>query len=451
MSRLPRCALGSLLLACCLGLASSPAARAEDTLEMLSGMKLRGQVVKESDSAIEFLASGAQMSFEKSKIHAVTVSGQRRVLNALGPKLDPPKPAAKPPAPEPAAPPKPAAPPRPEPQAAPAEKGKDAKSRAEVLALIEQAGRAAPPWWEQVQLNYPNSLDLSWPAKAQGGWNNQKNVGQYLWDIVNPNPSKWQQGVRLITHLMTTNSNDQDLVQRGMRTLGGMYHNLLRDYARAAFWWQKAGVSHEGLADCYFRLGCKDLAVEILNKEGADRTRHGEVIKLWADLGELETALKLAEGKAAAGQADIAYLAAGDACRLAGRYPEALAYYQKSLSATQVTRDNKQTKERAQSSLDAVKVFELLDLKRIPDGAYTDTSSSYSGPLTVAVSVQGARIKDVKITSHQDKQFYGSLDEIPAKIVEKQGVKGVDTFSSATITSEAIINAAAKALAKAMK
>jgi uncharacterized protein with FMN-binding domain len=69
----------------------------------------------------------------------------------------------------------------------------------------------------------------------------------------------------------------------------------------------------------------------------------------------------------------------------------------------------------------------------------------------VEVSVRGGRIETVRVTEHKEKQYYGALTETPAKIIQKQGVKGVDATTSATITSEAIINATAKALASALK
>jgi uncharacterized protein with FMN-binding domain len=53
----------------------------------------------------------------------------------------------------------------------------------------------------------------------------------------------------------------------------------------------------------------------------------------------------------------------------------------------------------------------------------------------------------VKVTRHREKQYYSSLTDTPAKILKRQGVAGIDATSSATITSEAIINATAKALA----
>ena len=43
------------------------------------------------------------------------------------------------------------------------------------------------------------------------------------------------------------------------------------------------------------------------------------------------------------------------------------------------------------------------------------------------------------------------MTDTPEKILAKQSVKGVDATSSATITSEAIINATAKALAQGAK
>ena len=63
----------------------------------------------------------------------------------------------------------------------------------------------------------------------------------------------------------------------------------------------------------------------------------------------------------------------------------------------------------------------------------------------------GGRIEAVRVVHHKEKQFYSAIDDTTRKIVQRQGVKGVDATSSATITSNAIINASAKALAGAMK
>ena len=82
---------------------------------------------------------------------------------------------------------------------------------------------------------------------------------------------------------------------------------------------------------------------------------------------------------------------------------------------------------------------------------YTGATFAYDGPLEVAVTVRNHRITAVKITRHEEKQYYSSLTDIPNQIIAKQSLQGIDATSSATITAEAIINAAAKALAQATR
>jgi uncharacterized protein with FMN-binding domain len=63
--------------------------------------------------------------------------------------------------------------------------------------------------------------------------------------------------------------------------------------------------------------------------------------------------------------------------------------------------------------------------------------------------VRGGRLESVRVTDHKEKQFYSALTDTPRQLVDKQSIQGVDAVSGATITSEAIINATAKALANA--
>lgn len=325
-----------------------------------------------------------------------------------------------------------------------------ARTRAEVNALIDAAGKAPPDWWNAVKLNYPQTLDLKW-ATPKSGWDAQKYLGQYLWSVINENPGKWKEGARLLFHTLDVNKDNPANVAKSLNALGHIYAELLEDHARGAFWWRKAGDGTVDLAVCYWKLGSTDMAKEVLTKIGSDTTRHGAVIKLWADMGEFDTAIKLAEDKAKNDIDDIGYLMAGDACRLAGKYPQAIDYYKKALAATKPGRDVKQSKSRAQASIDAINVYDRLDLKKIPDGTYSSDSFGYSGQVYVDVVVKGAKIQAVKVAKHTEKQYYASLTNTPAQIIAKQGVKGVDAFASATITSEAIINATAKALASGAK
>jgi uncharacterized protein with FMN-binding domain len=242
-----------------------------------------------------------------------------------------------------------------------------------------------------------------------------------------------------------------------MVALGRMYFNLLEDYPRAAFWWQKAGVARGAgedpvagvhLAECYWRMGNRAMAVELLGQLPLTYP----TIKLWADLGETGKALQIAEAGARSGSADIAYLYAGDACRVAGQLSKALQYYQKVLAqeatgkaAGHVNR----SQNRARANIEAIKLFELSDLSRVPDGTYQASSLGYEAQVGVEVVVRDGRLQSVRVTQHREKQYYSALTDTPRKLVAKQGVKGVDATSGATITSEAIINATAKALATA--
>ena len=332
-------------------------------------------------------------------------------------------------------------------------------TRAELDALIARVGKTPPDWFKSTPLNPPQTLDLSWPMQPpQGGWNNQKNVGQYLWDVINPNPGRWKEGVRLMHHLLTLHKDDPEKRERNMLTLARMYHNLLEDYGRSAFWFRSAGVEKDPveyaqsaviLAECYWRLGFENEAKKLLDKVPSGISH----AKLLGDLGETDKAIQMA--LAEEDSQGYAFLAAGDACRQVGRYEEALKYYQKVVDIP-VPPNNPpgrliKNRNRADSNLVAIQSFELSDPSRVPNGTYKSSSQGYEGPVEVAVTVKSGKIENVNITQHREKQFYSAMTDTPGKIIAKQSVKGVDTTSNATITSEAIINATAKALAAAKK
>ncbi len=134
---------------------------------------------------------------------------------------------------------------------------KNERSKAEVLELIKTVGSTPPDWYEDTPLNHPATLDFSWPLKPPTkGWNGKVNVGQYLWDTVNPNPSRWKSGAKLLHHVMTLHNDDRTLLNRDMRTLGNMYFNLFQDYPRSAFWLEQS----EGNATAgRQRLACRML------------------------------------------------------------------------------------------------------------------------------------------------------------------------------------------------
>ncbi|HUR46459.1 MAG TPA: FMN-binding protein [Candidatus Saccharimonadales bacterium] len=325
------------------------------------------------------------------------------------------------------------------------------KSREEVQAIIKNVGSTPPDWFKETPLRYPSTLDLSWPPDPKGPWDPSKNVGQFIWTSINENEGRWKEGIRFLHHLLIVNQKKPDIVKKTMNALAHMYHNLHQDWARAAFWWQKAGETDKiELAHCYFKLGSKAMAVEILNEWPADHSRHCGVARLWSEIGENEKALKLAL-KRAKDTPDVGYLAAGDICRTAGRSKEALAYYKKALDASKGGVDLKQTRDRAQASIEAIRLVDTLNIKQVPDGAYRDSSIGYNGPVQVEVRVASGKISGVQVVRHQEKQFYSSITDTCQQMILKQGAKGVDATSGATITSEAILNAGLKALAKAQR
>jgi len=428
-------------------------AQASDLIELLSGARVRGKLthINKAERKVTFQAIIGSKKYTRtypySRVHAVTWNGKRYVITkkiadsgARTPK------------------------PRPDRSGTSRSSGLggstvvDAdggrRTPSQIETLINEAGRTPPEWFDDTPLNFPDTLDLSWPAKPPGGWNAQRNVGQYIWDVVNPNPNRWREGVRLMHHLLAIHKDDPSRRVRAMRDLGGMYFRFFQDYARAAFWWRQAGVGGTdpraiSLAECYWRLGSKEMALPLLNQ----RTLRIGMIKLWGDMGETDKALQVAEfWVRIGGEPHPAYLAAADACRVAGRFPTAINYYQKVIGTPpqpkRVDAVNRY-KQRARESLEAIRLMEMADVRKVADGNYAAKSPAYAGPLHVEVAVRDSRIESVRVTQHQEKQFYSAMTDTPRQIVKKQGVKGVDAFSGATITSEAIINATAKALGNA--
>lgn len=388
-----------------------------DMLELANGNKVEGRVIEENAEAraltVEFTLGSAlvKRTVPFSAVKAITVNGVRRAPGASG--------------------------------AAPA-----ARTPAEVQALIDKDGSMPPGWLKGTRSNHPKSLDLSWPEKPQGGWDNQKNVGQFIWDVINPNQSRWREGVRLMQDLLDEKPG-AELRLRVMKELANMHFRFFQDYARAAWWWQRAGITVDDppgshLAECYWRLGSKQMALDFMSKA---QFLTLDAVKLLGDMLETDRAVAMAEQFAE----HDAWLLAGDACRVAGRLSEARAFYEKTVS-TPVTGQRaeraKRTQGRAQASLEALKLYELADVSKAADGTYKDSSLGYEAQVEVTVKVRGRRIEDVKVTQHREKQYYSALTDVPAQIIAKQGVRGVEATSRATITGEAIINAAAKALAK---
>lgn len=407
-----------------------------DTIELANGVKLEGRVLENNTAArtvtVEFIVNGtpAKRVLPYASIKAVVPSSTPAV---------------------PGAPAVPAAPAAPAIAGAPTAPAADTKTPADIRALITKVGPTDPDWLAGTQLNYPKTLDLSWPSKPTSGWSNQKNMGQFIWDIINPNSTRWREGVKLMQHLLKSNP-DSGAKERIIKEMANMHFRFFQDYARAAYWWQQAGIKIDDnagvhVAECYWRLGSKQMALDFMNQA---RTLDMDAIKLYGDMGETDRAVDLAKRY----DEHEAWLLAGDACRLAGRLPEAKTFYEKVVNTPgdgQRADRLKRTQGRAQASLDALTLYELADVSKVRDGTYKDSSLGYEAQVEVTVTVRSKKIESVKVTQHREKQYYSALTNVPAQIIAKQGVKGVDATSRATITGDAIINATAKAMGQGAK
>ncbi len=389
------------------------------------------------------------------------------------------------------------------------------KTKAEIDALIENIGSIEPDWWDSVELRIPETLDINWPVHMvaqqgfggrggrnqfggrggfgnmggrgnfgmQGGTaqsqNDSRSIDSYLVQVIYPNDSQYRTGIKLVNHLMIINKGDSQKLARSLSTLGDMFYQLLGDYARAAFWWQKASqksgsIDSLKLAHCYYELGSKSAAYELLSRTSSGyRGSNKDAIKFWANIGEVDMALEMIEsgnqggsmggrnagfGGRGGGTQGVDYLFAAEICRTAGRYDKAIEYYEKLITSSATNSFNNfrgrggggNTSERAKANMEAVKLIRQLDLKQIPDGTYTSSANGYGGTLYLNVSVAKGRIISVEVTQHRETySYYSRAIPVARKIVTKQGFEGVDAVSGATITSDALINAAAKALASA--
>jgi uncharacterized protein with FMN-binding domain len=275
-----------------------------------------------------------------------------------------------------------------------------------------------------------------------------------MWSIINENESRFRQGTKFMHYVLKLNEDDPGVVKRCRDQLAHCYHDLLQDWARAAYWKRKAGRRDVALANCYWQLGNKEMASEILNGIRFDYSRYGAAIKQWADMGELGKALQLARVSAGYRDYGAAYRAAGDANRKYRRYDEAIAAYEKVLASGSESEDNRilqHNQDHARLAIEGIQLYETFDLGKVRDGTFQSEVPAYNGPLVVRVTVADHAITAVEVVEHREQQFYSSLVDMPAKIIGAQDYRGIDATTGATVTADAITSGAARALSQGVK
>jgi len=362
------------------------------------------------------------------------------------------------------------------------------KTKAQVDEAIQAAGSEKPDWWESVNMDYPETLDMSWPVRqntmggrgrrgggrrgGQGGQSGDQasttNVDDYLSQVVYTDPSKYKAGIKLVDHLMNLHKEDGEKLQRSQNTLGNMFYQLIGDYARAAFWWQKCSesggtVDPLKMAHCYAELGSKSAAQEMLLQVDENAARNNkDLIKMWAQIGELDRALEMVESFSGGGRGGMnqndKYLFSGELCRGAGQYDKAIGFYEQLIASSDSGaparggRGGRSIETRAANNLAAVKLMKNLDISKIPDGSYTAEALSYGGPLTVKVECKSGRIVSVEVVQNTDTPNYFARGRMTTNnIIKNKSFKGVVAVTGATISSDAIIYAAVQALSQTVE
>ncbi|MEG2928395.1 MAG: FMN-binding protein [Oscillospiraceae bacterium] len=81
----------------------------------------------------------------------------------------------------------------------------------------------------------------------------------------------------------------------------------------------------------------------------------------------------------------------------------------------------------------------------LTDGVYTSSAKSHGGDLSVEMTCKDGKITDLKVLNHSDTPEYAikATEKLPGEIVKAQSL-GVDVISGATMTSRAIMGAAAQ-------
>src|SRR5262245_34312859 len=104
-----------------------------------------------------------------------------------------------------------------------------ARTKTEVLELVKREGATPPAWFASTALRHPPTLDLTW-AEHKGPWDPNKNLGQFIWSVVNENETRWREGIRLLHHVLVLNKDHPAALNRTMGALGTMYHDLHADF-----------------------------------------------------------------------------------------------------------------------------------------------------------------------------------------------------------------------------
>lgn len=89
--------------------------------------------------------------------------------------------------------------------------------------------------------------------------------------------------------------------------------------------------------------------------------------------------------------------------------------------------------------------------RALHDGIYLGRAYGYIDELTVELTITGGKIAAARVVEHNENRAQKAIEAVPAALIGKRNVAGVDSITGATVTSQAILEAAQKALANATR
>ena len=120
-------------------------------------------------------------------------------------------------------------------------------------------------------------------------------------------------------------------------------------------------------------------------------------------------------------------------------------------AATTDTKDAKADEKADDKKADEKDAKDDKAAEGYADGDYTAEGKGIGGKVPVTVTVKDSKIATVTVGDNSETQGIGSkaIEQLPAKIVEANGLEGVDAVSGATVTSKAIFTAVNSCLKQA--
>ena len=119
-------------------------------------------------------------------------------------------------------------------------------------------------------------------------------------------------------------------------------------------------------------------------------------------------------------------------------------------TATKPVKTNKKNNKKANTTTKPVEIPKPSGNIAYKDGTYTAEADGFNGSVKVTVTIKNGKITNISNSNTDTKEYFNKAwSRIQPAILKKQAVYGVDTISGATFSSNGILEAVQKALAKA--